>query len=86
MKPNKRDLQVFNLSFLDVVSCGFGAVIMLVLISHTSDYRADPGSSEAASLLKTASATFGSKTEANCVLSFNAAVPCPLFWKLDRDI
>lgn len=41
MKQSRRDLQVFNLSFLDVVSCGFGAVIMLVLISHTSDYRVD---------------------------------------------
>jgi hypothetical protein len=52
MRPNRRDLQVFNLSFLDVVSCGFGAVIMLVLISHTSDYRADLDSSGAADLLK----------------------------------
>lgn len=39
-KQNTRDLQVFNLSFLDVVSCGFGAVIMLVLISHTSESTA----------------------------------------------
>ena len=52
MRQNKRDLQVFNLSFLDVVSCGFGAVIMLVLISHTSDFRADLESSGAVSLLK----------------------------------
>jgi len=52
MRQNRRNLQVFNLSFLDVVSCGFGAVIMLVLVSHTSDYRADLDSSGAADLLK----------------------------------
>jgi len=52
MRRNKRDLQVFNLSFLDVVSCGFGAVIMLVLISHTSDYRAEQASNDTVSLLK----------------------------------
>ena len=52
MKQGRRDLQVFNLSFLDVVSCGFGAVLMLVLISHTSDHRADMDSSGAAGLLE----------------------------------
>ena len=52
MRQSKRDLQVFNLSFLDVVTCGFGAVIMLVLISHTSDFRAELESSGVASLLK----------------------------------
>ena len=51
MNQNRRDMQVFSLSFLDVVSCGFGAVLMLVLISHTSDYRADMDSSGAAGLL-----------------------------------
>ncbi|MCW8963840.1 MAG: hypothetical protein OQL16_08595 [Gammaproteobacteria bacterium] len=52
MRRSRRDLQVFNLSFLDVVSCGFGAVIMLVLVSHTSDFRADLDNSGAADLLK----------------------------------
>ena len=33
MKPQRRQTDVFSLSFLDVISCGFGAVILLVLIS-----------------------------------------------------
>ena len=51
-KHNSRDLQVFNLSFLDVVSCGFGAVIMLVLISHTSESTTIKDNGIVAGLLK----------------------------------
>jgi len=40
MKRTKRNLEVFNLSFLDIISCGFAAVIILVLISGRSEYRA----------------------------------------------
>mgnify|MGYP001155622360 FL=1 len=29
----KRDMETFNLSFLDVVCCGFGAVILLLVIT-----------------------------------------------------
>ena len=43
MRPRKRTFDIFSLSFLDVVSCGFGAVILLVLISDFSDALA-PGS------------------------------------------
>ncbi|TFH07863.1 MAG: VWA domain-containing protein [Nitrosomonadales bacterium] len=35
MKIKKKDFEVFNLSFLDVISCSFGAVVLLILISHT---------------------------------------------------
>lgn len=35
MKIKKKDFDIFNLSFLDVISCGFGAVVLLVLISNT---------------------------------------------------
>jgi hypothetical protein len=35
MKKIKRSFDIFNLSFLDVVSCAFGAVVLLVLISNT---------------------------------------------------
>lgn len=31
-KRNRRNIEVFNLSFLDVVSCGFGAIILLLVI------------------------------------------------------
>ena len=36
MKLNRKDLQIFNLSFLDIISCGFGAVVLLVLISNNA--------------------------------------------------
>ncbi|MFT7235893.1 MAG: hypothetical protein ACI9QV_001479 [Methylophagaceae bacterium] len=35
MKARNRQLEIFSLSFLDVISCGFGAVVMLILISKT---------------------------------------------------
>jgi hypothetical protein len=36
MKKKPRDLNIFSLSFLDIISCGFGAVVILVLISSNS--------------------------------------------------
>lgn len=33
MKRRKREIEVFNLSFLDVISCGFGAVILLLVVA-----------------------------------------------------
>mgnify|MGYP001173114258 FL=1 len=33
MKKRRGDSDVFGLSFLDIISCGFGAVVLLVLIS-----------------------------------------------------
>ena len=36
MKKRSRHLEVFNLSFLDVVSCSFGAVVLIVLLSKSS--------------------------------------------------
>ena len=37
MKKNTRkDIEIFNLSFLDVISCGFGAIILLLVISKIS--------------------------------------------------
>jgi len=35
MKIRKKEFDIFNLSFLDIISCGFGAVVLLVLISNT---------------------------------------------------
>jgi hypothetical protein len=31
-KKHRRQVEIFNLSFLDVVSCGFGAIILLLII------------------------------------------------------
>ena len=35
MKIKKKNFEVFSLSFLDIITCGFGAIVLLVLISHT---------------------------------------------------
>jgi hypothetical protein len=37
MRKQRRQIEVFNLSFLDVVSCGFGAIILLLVISLVSE-------------------------------------------------
>lgn len=51
MKITKRDFDIFNLSFLDVISCGFGAVVLLVLISNTAEVPSQSEVSEVESLL-----------------------------------
>ncbi len=53
MKLRKREFNIFNLSFLDVISCGFGAVVMLVLISKTNDDVSITGIEEIQDLLNT---------------------------------
>ncbi len=35
MKRNRRNSEVFGISFLDVICCGFGAMVLLVLLSKT---------------------------------------------------
>jgi hypothetical protein len=39
MRIRRRHTEVFNLSFLDVISCGFGAIILLLVISKISEPR-----------------------------------------------
>lgn len=53
MKLRKKEFDIFNLSFLDVISCGFGAVVMLVLISKSSDDVSVAGKDEVRDLLNT---------------------------------
>ena len=36
MRKKRRPIEIFSLSFLDVVSCGFGAIILLLVISKIS--------------------------------------------------
>ena len=52
MKRKQRDLDIFTLSFLDIVSCGFGTVILLVLISSNSEKPLAHVEREAATLLR----------------------------------
>ena len=36
-RRRRRDVDIFNMSFLDVVSCGFGAIILLLVIVKISE-------------------------------------------------
>lgn len=36
-KTRRRSIEVFNLSFLDAISCGFGAIILLLIIALASE-------------------------------------------------
>lgn len=38
-RRNRREVEIFNMSFLDVVSCGFGAIILLLVIIQISEPR-----------------------------------------------
>ena len=38
-KRARRDVDIFSMSFLDVVSCGFGAIILLLVIIQISEPR-----------------------------------------------
>jgi len=53
MKLRKKEFDIFNLSFLDIISCGFGAVVMLVLISKTGDDVSTSGKGKVEHLLTT---------------------------------
>ena len=37
MRKERKSIDVFSLSFLDVVSCGFGAIILLLVLSRVSE-------------------------------------------------
>ena len=41
MKKVRERVEAFGLSFLDIISCGFGAVVMLILIFKFSPVNVD---------------------------------------------
>ncbi len=47
----KEKFEIFNLSFLDIISCGFGAVVLLVLISNSNPSIPAQGVTEVETLL-----------------------------------
>jgi hypothetical protein len=63
MKRRHKSLDIFSLSFLDVVSCGFGAVVMLILISKTDVEPSIAGADEVSSLLASLVSLQNSVTE-----------------------
>ncbi len=46
MKKKRTVLEIFSLSFLDIISCGFGAVVLLVLISKGNSQPIQSDSTE----------------------------------------
>lgn len=52
MKKKKRDFDIFSLSFLDIISCGFGAIVLLVLISNNAEAPSADDRALTGSLLK----------------------------------
>lgn len=50
MRRRERGIELFSLAFLDVIACGFGAVVLLLLISRSGVTEA-PGAAETDTLL-----------------------------------
>lgn len=46
MARRKREADPFTMSFLDIMCCGFGAIILLMMISKFAPEEGDPGSLE----------------------------------------
>lgn len=57
MKRRSRDFEIFSLSFLDVISCGFGAVVLLVLLSKSTTVGGTVDINRISELLKTLTQT-----------------------------
>ena len=38
-RARRREVEIFTLSFLDVISCGFGAIILLIVLTKTSELQ-----------------------------------------------
>lgn len=51
LKPQRQILQVFSLSFLDIISCAFGAIVMLVLLAKNGDEQPGPDLANMSDLL-----------------------------------
>ena len=52
MRRKRAEFEIFNLSFLDVISCSFGAVVLLVLISPFGVSDEVGGTDETSTLLQ----------------------------------
>lgn len=45
-------IEVFNLSFLDIISCAFGAVVMLVLLAKNGEQETEKGAADLSVLIE----------------------------------
>jgi hypothetical protein len=57
MRRRARDFDIFNISFLDVISCGLGAVVLIVLISAYAEAPSPAAQPDVAPLLDEVLAT-----------------------------
>lgn len=53
MKKTRSPIEVFSLSFLDVISCAFGAVVMLILLARNGDQDDFSDSADVAQISET---------------------------------
>jgi hypothetical protein len=52
MKLQRKPLEVFSMSFLDIISCAFGAIVMLVLLAKNGDEAEHRDVADMAGLLR----------------------------------
>ena len=64
MKRNRRNSEIFGISFLDVICCGFGAMVLLVLLSKTDVVGGVLNTERLKNLLQDVTAQQKSKTAA----------------------
>ncbi len=55
VKKRPRNLEIFTLSFLDIISCGFGAIVLLVLLSRSTTTGGTVDTDSIAELIRTLS-------------------------------
>lgn len=63
MKVQRAPIEVFNLAFLDIISCAFGAVVMLILLAKNGVDGEFKDAAELSSLIKALSASQQSVAE-----------------------
>lgn len=51
MRKRNRNLEIFSLAFLDLVTCGFGAVVLLILVAKPSEDITPPSSESAEQII-----------------------------------
>lgn len=72
MKKKRKTIEIFNLSFLDVVSCGFGAIILLLILSKISQpYLVEQQQSISEEIIKKQTLTYTTLKQEGKALAIN---------------
>ena len=76
MPRRKRQANTFNLSFLDIMSCGFGAVVLVFLIiDHSIEIQIQSVNAEVLSKSTCLRKTFEKAKKVSCAYAMRLAVP-----------